>query len=497
MAIKISNTTVINDSRQLENVAGGTLTGPITFAGSQTWPTFNQSTTGNAATATTLATARAINGISFNGSADITINAVDAVQRIASSEKGAVNGVATLDSGGKVPSTQLPSFVDDVLEFVNLAGFPVTGETGKIYVALDTNKTYRWSGTAYIYITSGAVDSVAGRTGVVTLTKADVGLDSVDNTSDATKAVLSATKLTTARTINSVSFDGSADITVADATKLPLAGGTLTGAVAFAAGQTWPTFNQSTTGNAATATTLATARTINGVSFNGSANITVADATKLPLAGGTLTGAVTFAAAQTWPTFNQNTTGNAATAATAVTATNLAGGSASAIPYQTSAGTTAFIGGGTSGQVLVSNGTLAPSWTSSITGYATLTSTQTLTNKTLTGVVFTDVVDNTGSMRSSIVAIAALDINCLLGNFFTKTISANSTFTFSNAPSSRGYAFTLELTHTSGTVTWPASVQWPGGTAPTLTTGKTHLFVFITDDGGTRWRGVVNANYTN
>ncbi len=70
-----------------------------------------------------------------------------------------------------------------------------------------------------------------------------------------------------------------------------------------------------TVSNAATATTLQTARTINGVSFNGSANITVADSTKLPLAGGTMTGAISFAAAQTWPTFNQNTTGSAGSVA--------------------------------------------------------------------------------------------------------------------------------------------------------------------------------------
>ncbi|MFK5284319.1 hypothetical protein ACI3PL_32535, partial [Lacticaseibacillus paracasei] len=57
----------------------------------------------------------------------------------------------------------------------------MSGEIGKIYVALDTNKTYRWSGSAYIYITSGAVDSVAGKTGVVTLVKADVGLSNVAN----------------------------------------------------------------------------------------------------------------------------------------------------------------------------------------------------------------------------------------------------------------------------------------------------------------------------
>lgn len=55
---------------------------------------------------------------------------------------------------GKVPASQLPSYVDDVLEFADLASFPVTGETGIIYVALDTNYTYRWSGSAYIQIST-------------------------------------------------------------------------------------------------------------------------------------------------------------------------------------------------------------------------------------------------------------------------------------------------------------------------------------------------------
>lgn len=72
--------------------------------------------------------------------------------KIASTEKGANNGVATLDNAGKVPSSQLPSYVDDVLEYEDLAHFPLTGETGKIYVAEDTNKTYRWSGSAYVEI---------------------------------------------------------------------------------------------------------------------------------------------------------------------------------------------------------------------------------------------------------------------------------------------------------------------------------------------------------
>ena len=55
---------------------------------------------------------------------------------------------------GKVPASQLPAFVDDVLEYANLAAFPTAGESGKIYVAQDTNKTYRWSGSAYVEISS-------------------------------------------------------------------------------------------------------------------------------------------------------------------------------------------------------------------------------------------------------------------------------------------------------------------------------------------------------
>ena len=66
--------------------------------------------------------------------------------------KGAANGVAELDSNGKVPAAQLPSYVDDVLEYNGTSAFPATGEDGKIYVDTATNKTYRWSGTQYVEI---------------------------------------------------------------------------------------------------------------------------------------------------------------------------------------------------------------------------------------------------------------------------------------------------------------------------------------------------------
>jgi len=86
---------------------------------------------------------------------------------IATSAKGAASGVAELDSNGKVPSSQLPSYVDDVLEYAKSSSFPTTGESGKIYIAQDTNKTYRWSGTAYVEISAslalGTTSSTAYR----------------------------------------------------------------------------------------------------------------------------------------------------------------------------------------------------------------------------------------------------------------------------------------------------------------------------------------------
>lgn len=66
--------------------------------------------------------------------------------------KGIANGYASLDGAGKVPSTQLPSYVDDVVEVLNFAALPATGETGKIYITLDNNFVYRWSGSVYVKI---------------------------------------------------------------------------------------------------------------------------------------------------------------------------------------------------------------------------------------------------------------------------------------------------------------------------------------------------------
>jgi hypothetical protein len=129
-----------------------------------------------------------------------------------SSLKGAVNGLAELDGAGKLLSSQLPSYVDDVLEYANISLFPVTGESGKIYIAINTNISYRWSGSVYVEISSsvalGETSSTAyrGDRGKIAYdhsqttgnphgtTKNDIGLGNVDNTSDTNKPISTATQ---------------------------------------------------------------------------------------------------------------------------------------------------------------------------------------------------------------------------------------------------------------------------------------------------------------
>ena len=68
--------------------------------------------------------------------------------------RGVANGVATLDQDAKVPAAQLPSYVDDVVEYANFAALPSTGESGKIYITLDDNKCYRWGGSVFAEISA-------------------------------------------------------------------------------------------------------------------------------------------------------------------------------------------------------------------------------------------------------------------------------------------------------------------------------------------------------
>lgn len=148
---------------------------------------------------------------------------------------------------GVIPAAQLPGFVDDIVEYGNITYLPPVGEPGKLYITTDTGITYRWSGSTYVEIvaspgssdaivegvinlfltpervfTYSPVKSVAGRTGDVYLTQADVGLSLVDNTPDLDKPISTSMQL---------SLDAKADLvhvhTINDVSNLPSTLGTI------------------------------------------------------------------------------------------------------------------------------------------------------------------------------------------------------------------------------------------------------------------------------
>lgn len=151
----------------------------------------------------TLGTAAAASASDFATAAQGT----KADNAIPSSAKGTANGVAELDSNGLVPASQLPSFVDDVLEYASAAGFPVPGENGKIYVAIDTNLSYRWSGSAYVEISP----SLALGTTESTAYRGDRGQTAYEHATDASR-------LTTAKTSGLYKIAATSEGHVASAT---------------------------------------------------------------------------------------------------------------------------------------------------------------------------------------------------------------------------------------------------------------------------------------
>lgn len=86
-------------------------------------------------------------------------------------------------TSGTIPAARLPSYVDDVLEFANLAAFPATGETGKIYVAIDTGKSYRWTGTVYFDLGTDTLNRIKyGRTTTLSSSSGVVTIDCAADT---------------------------------------------------------------------------------------------------------------------------------------------------------------------------------------------------------------------------------------------------------------------------------------------------------------------------
>ena len=199
---------------------------------------------------------------------------------------GEVSGnLAASRISGTISAANLPSYVDDVLEYASLSKFPTTGESGKIYTALDTNKIYRWSGSAYVVISEtvalGTTHSSAGygdesraayNHSTKTsgnphhVTKTDVGLGNVDNTADSAKSVKYATSAGSAGSVAWANVSGrpssmpasdvyswakqpskpsytASEVGAAPASHshsyLPLSGGTMSGRILRGAGGYW------------------------------------------------------------------------------------------------------------------------------------------------------------------------------------------------------------------------------------------------------------------
>lgn len=203
-----------------------------------------------------------INEVPFNGTVDITIKDNT---KIPVGEKGQPNGVATLDGTGKVPASQLPSYVDDVRVATNLDALNALSSEDKkpdiIYITKGDEFTYRYSAELNKFIRVGANVSTSER-------------------------AMSADKLTNKVHINDKEFDGSKDIVIE-----------------HVANSEWAN-------NAKVAKKLSSAVLINGVPFDGATNITIEDNTKLPLEGGTLTGNLTAKQIRAETSFVGNLVGN-------------------------------------------------------------------------------------------------------------------------------------------------------------------------------------------
>jgi hypothetical protein len=155
---------------------------------------------------------------------DTSIATTQFVRSLIAALSGAALGLASLGADGRVPAAQLPAGVDEILEFANLAAFPVTGETNFLYLALDTNRLYRWSGSTYSAIVAGNVDTVFGRSGSIVAANGDYNSAQITNSSSVAGATVTAALNTLLSAIA-----GLGTMSTQNASAVAITGGTISG----------------------------------------------------------------------------------------------------------------------------------------------------------------------------------------------------------------------------------------------------------------------------
>jgi len=493
----------------------GTLTAgsiPFTLL-TGTIPTWNQSTTGNAATATKLAATKTINGIAFDGSADILISAV--------ADAGTLSGTT-------LKSTILNSSLTSVGTLANLTVTnPISGSvTGNAATATYATTAGTLSGTVPYTSLSGTIptwnQSTTGNAATATYATA--------------AGTLSGTVLNSSITSSSLTSVGTlANLTVTNPISGSVTGNAASATYATSAGSlsgTIPTWNQSTTGNAATATKLAATKTINGIAFDGSADISItAIADAGTLSGTTLNSSITSSSLTSVGTLANLTvtnpisgsvTGNAATATYATTAGSLSGtiptwnqsttGNAATATYATAAGTLSgtVLNSSITSSSLTSVGTLANlTVTNPISGSVTgnaATATYATTAGTLSGTIPTWNQSTTGNAATATYATSAGSLSGTVLNSSITSSSLTSVGTLANltvtnpiSGSVTGNAATATYATTAGTISGTVPYTSLSGTIPTWnqsTTGNAATATYATSAGSLSGT-VLNSSITS
>ena len=361
--------------------ANGTVTGSGTTSGTNTGDQTNIS--GNAATVTT--NANLTGHITSTGNAAI-LGSFTSAQLATALTNETGSGVAVFSTS---PTLVTPVLGTPASGTLTNCTFPTlnqdtTGEAADLTGGLGGQIPYQSAANTTAFLANGSSGQVltsAGTTAAPTWTTNGTG-DAL--TSNPLSQFAATTSAQLAGVLSDETGSGAAVFSTSPTLVTPVLGTPASGALTNC---TFPTLNQSTSGNAATVTTnanltghvtsvgnaavlgsftsaqLATALT--NETGSGSAVFATSPTFITPVLGTPTSGTLTNC---TFPTFNQNTTGNATTA---TTSTNIAGGLGGQVPYQSAAGTTSLLANGTAGQVLQSNGTtLAPTWAAAGTGDA-------------------------------------------------------------------------------------------------------------------------------